>query len=79
MGNITSPERIAAGDYIKVHVAASKKYLDLSPRMVQLMCQRGVFKSAFKGGMQTSRSKWKILRSEVIAHKIRGHFHPDNY
>ena len=75
---IVTPERIAASEYIDVNTASKKQYLGLSKRMVALMCQTGIFKSAFKGGTQTKTSKWKILRSEVIAHRINGHFHPDN-
>jgi hypothetical protein len=76
---IVTPERIANSEYIDINTAAKKQYLCLSKRMVAHLCQRGFFKSAFKGGTQSRSSKWKILRSEVLAHRINGHFHPDNY
>jgi hypothetical protein len=66
-------------EYIDTFTASKKQFLNLGKRQIARMCEQGIFKSAFKAGTQTKTSKWQILRSEVIAHKINGHSHPDNY
>jgi hypothetical protein len=71
--------KIPSSEYIDLNTASKKQYLNLGRRQIQNMCQQGLFKSAFKAGTQTKTSKWQILRSEVIAHRVNGHFHPDNY
>lgn len=64
--------KIAPQDWITVRVAASPKYLGLSVRRVAEMCVANVFPSAHKPG-HGRKSHWRILRSEVIAHKFNNH------
>jgi hypothetical protein len=70
--NIT-PENIASSDYIEISVAIKKKYLPISKRQLARMCEAGIFKSAFKPGTGGKTSRWKILRSEILAHRLNGH------
>lgn len=62
-------------DYIDLNTA-TKKYLPIGRRQLALMCEQGRFKTAFKPGSGGKTSKWLILRSEVIAHRINGHANP---
>jgi len=66
-------ERIEASEYIDISVVIKKKYLPISSRQVARMCESGIFKSAFKPGTGGKTSKWKVLRSEIIQHRINAH------
>jgi hypothetical protein len=46
--------------------------LGLSTHRVAEMCRIGVFATAFKAGFGR-KAEWRILRSEITAHKINGH------
>jgi len=46
--------------------------LDLSAHRVAEMCRMGIFPSAFKPG-HGRQAEWRILRSEITAHKFNGH------
>ena len=59
-------------DWITSRIAASKKYLNLSPRRIAQMCLANIFPSAHKPGAGPN-AHWRILRSEVIAHKFNNH------
>ncbi len=48
----------------------------ISARSVERLCQRKIFKSAFKpsvGDKGARNCKWMILRAEVVAHKFSRH------
>jgi len=66
-------ERVNNSEYIGVSIIAQKKYLNISKRAIQDMCNKGIFKSAYKPGTQGRTSAWKVLRSEIIQHRINGH------
>ena len=63
-------------DYIDLHTASGKKYLPIGKRQLARMCEEGKFKTAFKPGTGGKTSKWLILRSEVLQHRINGHANP---
>ena len=78
MGKPLEPERIANSEYIPLSVVARKKYLPLTVGRLSQMCVAGVFKSAFKPGAGGKGSKWVVLRSEIIQHRINNHSCPQN-
>jgi hypothetical protein len=61
------------GEYIDLNTVITKKYLPLSRRQLSELCEQGIFETAFKPGTGGKTSKWVILRSEVIQHRINGH------
>lgn len=63
-------------DYIDIHTASTRKYLNISVRQIARMCCDGLFKTAFKGGTQGKTSKWQIARAEILSHKCNGHAMP---
>lgn len=62
-------------DYITISVII-KKFLPVSRRTLARMCEEGVFKTAFKPGNGGKTSQWKVLRAEVIQHKVNAHPNP---
>ena len=65
----------SSADYIDLNTAV-KKYLPISRRQMALMCEQGRFKTAFKPGNGGKTSKWLVLRSEILQHRINGHANP---
>jgi hypothetical protein len=61
-------------DYISVSIAS--KRLCLGVRMVQKMCEGGVFRTAHKPGMGRN-AHWKISSQEVNQHKYKSHPNPN--
>lgn len=78
MGKTTviTPENVANSDYIPLSVVSRKKYLPICTRQLARMCEMGIFKSAFKPGTGGKTSKWVVLKSEVIQHRINNHSCP---
>lgn len=68
--------QIPNSEYIDIHTASQKQYLNISANAIARLCRDGYFKSAYKPGTQGKTSKWLVLRSEVIAHRINGHARP---
>ena len=66
-------ERVNNSEYIELSVVSRKKYLPLCVRQLSNMCKNGIFKSAFKPGTGGKTSKWMVLRSEVIQHRLNSH------
>jgi len=64
---------MTTSDYIDLNTASGKKYLPISRRRLTVMCQEGIFKTAFKPGSGGRTSKWMVLRAEIIQHRINGH------
>lgn len=52
--------------------ASAAADLGLSTHRVSEMCRLGVFSTAFKAGYGR-KAEWRILRSEITAHKFNGH------
>ena len=73
MGNPITPERVSNSEYVELSIARKKKYLPLSKRQLARMCETGIFKSAFKPGTGGRGSKWMVLKSELIAHRLNNH------
>jgi len=73
MGNDIPFTKIPSSEYIDVATASKKQFLNLSTRHVTRLCAEGFFKTAFKPGTQGRTSKWLILRTEVITHRMNGH------
>jgi hypothetical protein len=67
---------MTTSDYIDLHTASHKKYLPIGVRQLARMCEEGMFKTAFKPGKGGKTSKWLVLRSEIIQHRINGHANP---
>jgi hypothetical protein len=57
-------------DWISITIAA--RMLNLGNKRVRQMCCAGVFPTAHKPGSGRN-AHWKLLRSEVSAHKFNGH------
>jgi len=51
------------------------KILHTSERHVRRMCEAGAFPNAHKPGIG-KQARWKILRIEVIQHKIKSYPNP---
>ncbi len=58
-------------DYITPRIAA-RMLSGMSLRRVQQMCEERVFQTAHKPGSGVN-AHWKILRSDVLAHKANSH------
>jgi hypothetical protein len=62
-----------SGEYLDTHMVA--KQLGLCHRHVRRMCAMRVFVTAWKPGVG-KYAHWKILRAEIMAHKINKHAQP---
>lgn len=59
-------------DFIPISVVKQKYLPELTERWITELCRRGTFPSAKKPGTGGRTSQWRVLRSEVVAHVLKG-------